>query len=91
LPGPAQLVERMTRLDGTLGHGEVRIGDSVAMMGEPPDPARARPTDLYVYVSDVDATHVAGDLAEASMTPPWHPRLDDCVRHNGPQFAAGPR
>ncbi len=27
-------LERMSRPDGTIGHAEVRIGDSVVMMGE---------------------------------------------------------
>jgi len=53
----AKVVERMTRADGSLGHCEVRIGDSIVMMGEPTDPAKARPSNLYVYVPDVDATY----------------------------------
>jgi PhnB protein len=53
----ATVVERMTRPDGSVGHCEIRIGDSIVMMGEPPDPTKARPANLYVYVSDVDATY----------------------------------
>jgi PhnB protein len=53
----ATVVERMTRPDGSVGHSEVRIGDSIVMLGEPLDPGKARPANLYVYVPDVDATY----------------------------------
>jgi PhnB protein len=53
----ATVVERMIRPDGSVGHCEVRIGDSIVMMGEPPDPSKVRPSNLYVYVPDVDATY----------------------------------
>ena len=53
----AKIVEKLTRADGTLGHCEVRIGDSIVMLGHPTDPSKARPATLYVYVSDVDATY----------------------------------
>lgn len=53
----ATVVERMTRPDGSVGHCEVRIGDSIVMMGEPPDPSKVRPSNLYVYVPDVDSTY----------------------------------
>ena len=53
----ATVVERMTRPDGRVGHCEVRIGDSIVMMGEPQDPSKARPSNLYVYVLDVDSTY----------------------------------
>jgi PhnB protein len=46
----------MTRPDGGVGHCEVRIGDSIVMTGEPQDQSKARPSNLYVYVVDVDAT-----------------------------------
>ena len=45
----------MKRPDGTIGHAEVRIGDSVLMLGEAPDVSRPMPTTLYVYVKDADA------------------------------------
>lgn len=52
----AKVVEKLTRADGTLGHCEVRIGDSIVMIGHPPPPVQTRPSTLYVYVPDVDAT-----------------------------------
>jgi PhnB protein len=52
----AKVIEKLTRPDGTLGHCEVRIGDSIVMIGHPPPPVQVRPSTLYVYVPDVDTT-----------------------------------
>jgi PhnB protein len=52
----AQELERMSRPDGTIGHAEVRIGDSVVMMGEARAGSPPMPSTLYLYVSDTDAT-----------------------------------
>jgi uncharacterized glyoxalase superfamily protein PhnB len=51
----AQEVERMARPDGTIMHAEVRIGDSMVMMGEPMGDFQAMPAAIYLYVDDVDA------------------------------------
>ncbi len=40
------VTERMMRPDGSIGHAEVRIGDSVVMV----------PSAIYLYVKDADAT-----------------------------------
>jgi PhnB protein len=50
-------IERMARPDGTVHHAWVKIGDSMVMMGEPPDPSKSKPAALYLYVNDVDATY----------------------------------
>ena len=50
-------LERVPRPDGTISHAEVRIGDSVVMMGEANAQAKPMPTMLYVYVEDVDAVY----------------------------------
>lgn len=52
----ADEIERRLRADGAISHAEVRIGDSIVMLGEPRTSADARPSTLYLYVSDVDAT-----------------------------------
>ncbi len=52
-----QLLERMEAADGRVMHAEVRIGDSVIMMGEAKEGFPARPTSLYLYVEDVDAAY----------------------------------
>jgi PhnB protein len=57
------LSERIHQPDGQLAHIEVRIGDSVLMVGAPqvdapmPMHAETRPGTFYVYVADVDATY----------------------------------
>ena len=50
----AQEKEMMKRPDGTIGHAEVTIGDSVVMLGEASGDFKAM---LYVYVRDADATY----------------------------------
>ena len=50
-------LERVPRPDGTISHAEVRIGDSVVMMGEANAQSKAMPTMLYVYVEDVDSVY----------------------------------
>ena len=42
-------------MDGAVHHAEVRLGDSMVMLGECPEDAEAHPTSLYLYVDDADA------------------------------------
>jgi PhnB protein len=49
--------ERMTQPDGRIMHAEVRIGDSVVMMGEPADESSLMPGAIHVYVEDVDTIY----------------------------------
>ncbi len=66
LPGP----------DGTVGHAEIEIGDSVVMLADEfPDmgassPAKygGTPVSLHVYVEDVDATVERAVSAGATLT-----------------------
>ena len=69
VPGVPRLIEFLAeafggvqeqRYDGPNGHvmhAEVRIGDSVVMMGEPIEGFPPMPCMLAVYVDDVDATY----------------------------------
>jgi PhnB protein len=69
VPGVAKLIDFLTRAldakeisrfagpDGSIMHAEVRIGDSIVMMGEPGDRFKPLPASLHVYVPDVDATY----------------------------------
>ena len=69
LPNAGRLVEflkkafggiekgRLLRPDGTLLHAEVLIGDSVVMVHEAPSQWKPKPSTLYLYVGDVDATY----------------------------------
>ncbi len=45
------------RPDGSVMHAEIKIGDSLVMMGEPTGSIPANPGSLYLYVEDVDATY----------------------------------
>ncbi|MBI2838562.1 MAG: VOC family protein [Acidobacteria bacterium] len=50
-------IERMTQPDGGIMHAEVKIGDSVVMMGEARGEWKAQPCSMYVYVDDTDAVY----------------------------------
>lgn len=50
-------IHRSLRPDGTIRHAEVRIEDSVIMIGEASGEFPAMPCMLHVYVPDCDATH----------------------------------
>jgi uncharacterized glyoxalase superfamily protein PhnB len=48
---------RLDRQDGSVMHIEVRIGDSVVMMGEPMEAFGAMTASIYLYVEDCDAVY----------------------------------
>ena len=50
----ANIIETMTLPDGSVNHGEVRIGDSVIMMGKASDDYPPKPAMIYIYVENVD-------------------------------------
>jgi PhnB protein len=49
--------ERIQMPDGRIMHAEVRIGDSVVMMGEAADSQAAMPAMLHIYLEDADAAY----------------------------------
>jgi PhnB protein len=51
--------------DGPIMHAEVRIGDSIVMIGDANQNAKARPATCYLYVDDVDAIYRRGIEAGA--------------------------
>jgi len=53
----AKELERMTAADGRVGHAEVKIGDSIVMMGEPTGEAKPMPSMIYLYLEDTDAAY----------------------------------
>lgn len=59
---------RMDMPDGSVGHAEVRIGDSVVMVGGAGGEWPAVPAAIHLYVSDVDATYQAALAAGARST-----------------------
>lgn len=64
----AEEVERMSQPDGTVLHAEVRIGDSIIMMGEASDKFPAMPAAIYLYIPDVDAVYKRALAAGAAST-----------------------
>ncbi len=52
----AEEKERFAAPGNLIGHAELRIGDSVVMLGDARGPHTPMPAMLYVYVDDVDAT-----------------------------------
>jgi uncharacterized glyoxalase superfamily protein PhnB len=61
--------DMMMMPDGSIGHGELKIGDSVVMVGEAPDePVTAM---LHLYVEDCDAVYQrALDAGAESLNEP---------------------
>jgi PhnB protein len=47
----------MKQPDGSIGHAEVRLGDSVVMISEASDQFPARPAAIHVYLPDVDEAY----------------------------------
>jgi len=52
----AEVIVRMDGPDGSVMHAEVKIGDSIVMMGQVPA-ERATRAMLHLYVTDADATY----------------------------------
>jgi PhnB protein len=80
--------ECMRRPDGTIQHAEVRIGDSVVMLGEANGRWTPRPSTLYLYVNDTDATYRrALEAGAASLMEPANQFYGD--RNAGVQDPSG--
>jgi len=60
----------MTNPDGKIGHTELRVGNSMVMLGEARPEWPARPAMLYLYVDDVDATYQKAIDAGATVVMP---------------------
>lgn len=53
----ADVLSRETRPDGEIMHAEVRIGDSMVIMGEASDEFGSMPASIYLYVNDCDVVY----------------------------------
>jgi len=51
----AKVTEQLLQPDGTPGHTELRLGDSLIMLSEAKADRPATPVMLHIYVADVDA------------------------------------
>jgi PhnB protein len=69
--------------DGTVLHAEVRIGDSLVMVHEQPGHWKPKPSTLYLYVGDVDATYKqaieAGAISVIEPTEMYYGDRTACV------------
>jgi uncharacterized glyoxalase superfamily protein PhnB len=74
----AQEIVRMAGPDGTLMHAEIRIGNSVVMLGEAcpergisgPKALKGSPVSIMLYVEDSDAVAARAQKAGAKITQP---------------------
>lgn len=53
----AKVTVEMPSPDGKVMHAEVKIGDSMVMMGEAGGDHKPMPGSIYLYVPDTDATY----------------------------------
>ena len=53
----AKVVRVMKAPDGVIQHAQVRVGDSVVMMGEARGPHEPQTAMLYLYLPDVDGAY----------------------------------
>ena len=52
--------------NNTVMHAEIRIGDSLVMLGQAGGPCKARAAALYLWVDDVDAAYAQAVKAGAA-------------------------
>jgi len=64
----ARPIHRMPHPDGGIMHAEVKIGDSIVMMGEARGTCQPMPSSLYLYVTDADAVYKQALQAGAKST-----------------------
>ena len=61
----AEEIFRMAAPDGTIGHAEVRIGDSMLELSDGGEEWPARPAAIHAYVPDADAAYARAVAAGA--------------------------
>lgn len=78
---------RMEQPDGSIGHAEVVIGDSVVMVGSAGPEVPAMPGMIHLYVEDCDATYeralAAGATSEREPTDQFYGDRSGGVRDSG--------
>ena len=53
----AQVTFEMKDAQGNVRHAELRVGDSMLMLGQARDEWKSRPMSFYLYFLDVDAAY----------------------------------
>lgn len=74
----AQELSRMAMPDGSIGHAEIKIGDSIVMLGEEnrewgalsPESTSGNPQSLHIYVDDADKIFAQAVRAGAKVRQP---------------------
>lgn len=79
----ATLLRRYDTPEGEVMHAELRIGQSVVMMGEAGGEWKPMPAFLHVYVPDVDETYQAALNAGGKGVQEPERRGDDPDRRGG--------
>jgi PhnB protein len=92
----AEEIFRMAQPDGTVGHAEVRIGDSMLELSDGGEGYPARPVAIHVYVPDADATYARAVAAGARpliapMDMPYGDREADVTDPFGNNWYIGTR
>jgi PhnB protein len=85
----AREIRRYDLPDGSIMHAEVRIGDTVVMLGDAGANWPAVSAHLHVYVEDVDATYRLAIAAGAMPVQPPERKGDDPDRRGGVKDPAG--
>lgn len=85
----ARELRRYDTPDGSIMHAEVRIGDTVVMIGDSGDKWPAMPAHLHVYVADVDTTYQRALKAGGVSVQAPERKKDDPDRRGGVKDPAG--
>jgi PhnB protein len=86
----AEEIFRMARPDGGVMHAEIKIGDSMVMLGDATEQWRPITGAIYLYVNDADAVYKRSLQAGAtSIMEPTNQFYGD--RHGGVKDPAGTR
>lgn len=83
------LLRRFDHPDGTLKHAEVRIDDSVVMIGGGATDAVSVPAHVYLYVQDAQSTFARAIEAGASVVQEPARKDDDDDLRGGVKDASG--
>jgi uncharacterized glyoxalase superfamily protein PhnB len=84
----ARQLRRYDNPDGSIGHAEVQIDDTVVMIADGGDDFPGFPVWLHVYVPDVDATYRRA-LAAGATSVQEPQQKDDPDRRGGVKDLAG--
>ena len=76
--------EIMKRPDGSIAHAQVKIGDSLVMIADESEMAKAMPSSLYLYVPNVDSVYQraikAGGKSVMEPTDMFYGDRSGCVK-----------